>query len=332
MTPRRNLWGKYTAGAALALLLLAGVAITVWRIRKPHPAPATPVPAVSVAPKERTIVGHIEAIHTVPVPVPIPGEVDSFSAEVGQEVFEGQVLARISNQGLETGLDNAKRILENAENKFNALESGISAARLEAVRARDESMSARDDLDHATREYQRQRILNDAGATPRNTYQKAQKGYEAAEAKAEATAEIARQADEKITELTNQYNLARKTLEDKRKEMEEAQSAVDAAEIRAPVGGVVLARQGEIGETLTPEQASALFSIATDLSALRVVFPPDPSMKPGDRVTVSFTDVPVEPITAAVTEIKNDQATAEFTSPNAAIRPGMTCTVHATIK
>ena len=327
MTPR-----KFAGGAALAVALLAVIGFTVWRTRTPHPPAATPRPVVSAAPKDRTIQGHVEALHTVPVPVSIAGEVDSFSAEVGQDVFEGQVLARISNEGLQTGLENAQHILQNAETKLNTLETSISAARLEAIRARDESMSAGEDLARATREYDRQRVLNDAGATPRNTYQKALKDSESAKAKAEGTAELARQADQHVVELTKEYDLTKKTLDDKRKELEEAQTAMDAAEIRAPAGGIVVARQGEIGETLTQEQASALFSIATGLTALRVVFPPDPGMKPGDRITITFTDVPVEPIPAAIGEIKNGQAAADFTSPNAAIRPGMPCTIRATIK
>lgn len=324
---------KYAGGAALAVALLAGIVFTVWRIRTPRAPVAPPAkPTVAAAPQDQGIQGHIEALHMVPVAVPIAGEVDSFSAEVGQDVFEGQVLARISNQGLETGLENAKRILQNAETKLNTLEASISAMRLEAVRARDEAVSAGEDLSHAKREYDRQRMLNDAGATPRNTFAKAQKDYESAKAKEDGSAELARQADQHVEQLTSEYDLAKKTLADKRKELEEAQTAMDAAEIRAPAGGIVVARQGEIGETLTAEQASALFSLATDISALRVAFTPGQGMKPGDRIGITFTDVPVDPIAAVIGEIKNGQATAEFTSPNAAIRPGMSCTIRITIK
>ncbi len=322
---------KYAVGVALAVALLGGAFFLFERSRT-RQVHATPVPQAPAAPKERTFQGHVEALHTVAVPVSIDGEVDSFSAEVGQDVFEGQVLARISNQGLETGLENAQRILQAAETRLNTLETSISAARLEAVRARDAALSAASDLEHASKEFERQRMLNDAGATPRNTFQKSEREYEAAKAKAEGTSELARHADAHIDELSKEYDLAKKTLEDKRKESEEAQSAMNAAEIRAPVDGVIVARQGEIGQPLTAEQASALFNIANDLSALRVAFTPDSGMKPGDRISIVFTDVPVEPIAATVGAIQNGQATADFTSPNAAIRPGMSCTVHATIK
>ena len=72
-----------------------------------------------------------------------------------------------------------------------------------------------------------------------------------------------------------------------------------------------------------------MFRIATDISSLQAVFTPDigmkPPMKPGDKVGITFTDIPGEPIPAVVRELKNGQARAEFTSANPAIRPGMNC-------
>ncbi len=320
-------------GIALALGLLGGLLFSVYRAKTTQSPPApTSQQAAPAVPKETALEGRVEAVHTIPVGVTIAGEIDSFSAEVGQDVFEGQTLARISNEGLQTGFETVQRIVQNAETKLNTLETSISAARLEVVRARDESLSASEDLGHASKEYERQRVLNDAGATPRKTFERSEKDYESAKAKAEALAELARHADDRVDELTREYDLTKKTLEDKRKELEEVQAAVAATEVRAPVNGIVVARQGEIGQTITQEQASALFRIATDIAALQADFTPGPTMKAGDPVTISFTDVPGDPIPARIGEIKNGQARAEFTSANPAIRPGMSCAVHTTIK
>jgi multidrug resistance efflux pump len=320
-------------GVAIAIVVLAGIVFSVGRARM-GTVPRNPAPAqsVSVAPKELTIQGRVDAVHSIPVSVSIAGEIDSFSAEVGQDVFEGQILARISNQGLDTGLENAQHILQNAETKLSTLETTISAARLEAVRARDESMRANEDMVHASKEYARQKMLNEAGATPRKTFEKSRTDYESAKSEADGNAELALHADDHVAQLTKEYDLTKKTLEDKRKELEEVQAAVAATEVRAPAGGIVVARQGEIGKTITQEEASALFRIATDISALQVVFTPDPGMKPGDTLDITFTDVPGDAIQAVIREIKNGQATAEFTSANPAIRPGMSCTVHAKLR
>lgn len=317
-------------GMALALGLAGGLLFSLRRNQVPQAKPVAAAQRAAV--KELSIQGRIEAVHTIAVGVTIAGEIDSFSADVGQDVFEGQVLARISNEGLQTGYENAQRILQNAEIKLSTLEAGISAARLEAVRTQAEAVRSAEDLDHASKEFDRQKVLNEAGATPRKTFEKSQRDYESAKADSEGNTELARHADERVAALTKEYDLAKKTLEDKRKELEEVQAAVAATEVRAPVNGIVVARQGEIGETITQEEAAALFRIATDTAALQADFTPDPAMKAGDMVAISFNDIPGEPVTARIREIKNGQAMAEFTSANAAIRPGMPCSVHTTIK
>jgi multidrug resistance efflux pump len=305
----------------------------LFSVRRPKAAPpAAPqqqtAPATPSVPKEVVLQGSVEAVHTVPVAVSIAGEVDTFSADVGQDVFEGQILARISNQGLETGRDNVQRIVQNAEAKLNSLETQISAARLEAVRAHDDAARAREDLDRTGKTYERQKMLQRAGATPRNTYEKSAKDYEAARNDSEGTEELAKHADEHIDRLTKEYDLTKKTLEDKRKELEEAGAALTATEVHAPVGGVVVARQGDIGKTITKQEAAALFRIATDISVLQAVFAPDPGIKVGDKVGITFPDIPGEPLAGTVREIKGGQARAEFTSGNPGIRPGMVCLVH----
>jgi multidrug efflux pump subunit AcrA (membrane-fusion protein) len=323
-------YGAPLAGFAVGLALLAGL---LFSVRRPKPAPppiSIPAPAqpAPAAPKDVVLQGRVEAQHTIPVSVSIAGEIDTFSADVGQDVYEGQIIARISNQGLEVGRDNAQRVLQNAEAKLNTLETTISAARLEAVRAHDDAARARDDLDRTTKAYQRQKMLQGAGATPRNTYEKSAKDYEAAQNDSDGTAELARHADERVESLTREYDLTKKTLEDKRKELEEVQAAIVATEVHAPVAGVVVARQGDIGKTITQQEAAALFSIAADITALRAVFTPDPVLKPGDTVFVSVGEVPGDPLPAVIREIKGGEAKAEFTSSNPAIRPGMTCSVH----
>jgi HlyD family secretion protein len=323
------------AGFGVGIALIAGLLFSVRGPKAPPappPAATAPKEPVPAPPTEVVKDGRIEAVHTITVTVSIAGEVDSFSADVGQDVYEGQILARISNQGLETGRDNALRIVQAAEAKLSTLETSISAARLEAARTHTESIRAVEDLNRTSKEYDRQKMLHSAGATPRNTYEKSGKDYEAARNDSEGNAELARQADQKVEQLTKELDATRKTLEDKRKELEEAQAALAAAEVHAPAAGVVVSRQGDIGKTLTQQEAATLFRIATDIAALQVVFAPDPSLKKGDTVELTFTDVPGDPIPAVIREIKNGEATAEFTSANPAIRPGMTCSVHVKLR
>jgi multidrug efflux pump subunit AcrA (membrane-fusion protein) len=322
-------YGAPLAGFGVGILLIVGLLFSV-RTHQPAAVPvSSPVkPATPPPPKEIVLQGRVEAVHTVPVAVGIAGEVDTFSADVGQDVFEGQILARIVNQGLETGRDTAQRALQAAETKLSTLETSISAARLEAVRAHTDSARAIEDLNRAAKAYDRQKLLHAAGATARNTYEKSEKDFEAARSESEGTAELAKHADAQVEGLVKEYDELKKTIEDKKKELEEVQAALAATEVHAPVAGVVVARQGDIGKTLTQQEAAELFRIATDISALDVKFAPDPGMKKGDTVTLTFGEAAVDSLPAVIQEIKNGEARAEFTSANPAIRPGMTCSIH----
>ena len=59
------------------------------------------------------------------------------------------------------------------------------------------------------------------------------------------------------------------------------------------------------------------------LVTMRVVFPADASLKAGDAITITFAEIPGDPIVTAIREIKDGQATAEFANANPAVRPGM---------
>src|SRR5207237_10855597 len=100
------------------------------------------------------------------------GTIDSFFVDLGQDVSEGQLLAHISNQGLESAREEAVRIQQNAQEKVNAIESRIVAARLEASRSRADANRSRDQFERADKAYQRQQPLHRERATPWLAYEK----------------------------------------------------------------------------------------------------------------------------------------------------------------
>src|SRR3982751_17900 len=74
----------------------------VYVIRK-HAAPASPTTtaAPSSRPSEFSLPATLQAAITIPVPVPIEGKIETFQVEVGADVYEGQLLARIHSEALE---------------------------------------------------------------------------------------------------------------------------------------------------------------------------------------------------------------------------------------
>jgi multidrug efflux pump subunit AcrA (membrane-fusion protein) len=85
----------------------------------------------------------------VPVGAAVAGTIDSFLVDVGQDVFEGQLLARISNQDLESARQEAARAAQNAQEKVNSVEGRIIAARLDASRTRADANRSRDQFERA---------------------------------------------------------------------------------------------------------------------------------------------------------------------------------------
>ncbi len=322
--------GRWALLVVAAVLIGAGAG-ALSRLRRAPAEVSAPEPktAPGAPPGEVSLPGKIAARHVTSVTSQIAGQVETFLADVGQEVAEGQLLARLSNQGMEMARQAAAAEVESAQARVGSIESAIIAARLEASRAGADLSRARGEFDKAQRSYQRQKLLNAAGATPRLTYEKSDKDFQLAEGEYKGTEALARHSDERVAELSRELDSARRILDDKNRQLEEAQSGVLAAEVHSPVSGLVVARHGEPGKQQEP--GAALFEIATDLAALLVDVEPEPPvlarLKPGQAALVFVADVP-EGIPGQVMEVKDGHAGVAFTNPSMAAKPGMTAQVR----
>jgi HlyD family secretion protein len=325
--------GKWLlAGGSAILVALALGALT--RLRHQVSAKATEVrksPAADTPPHELSLPGKIQAQHVIPVGAPVTGTIDSFLVDVGQDVYEGQLLAHIASQGLEAAREEAVRAAQNAQEKVNAVEGRIIAARLEASRARADVNRSRDQFERAEKTYLRQQMLNREGATPRLVYEKAEHEFETARTEFNSLDEIARQAESRAGDLIRDLDAAKRTLEERNAEVESATAQSAGAEIRSPVSGILVARNGEPGKLIGPEEAKDLLEIAADLSRLTVTIHVEPPalqrIHPGQDALVLVADLSGV-IPASVKEIKGSDVTLNFMSPSPVIRPGMTAQVR----
>jgi multidrug resistance efflux pump len=311
-------------------VILAAVALGALSLLR-RDAPRTETAVASVRPEppatEISLPGTIRAQHVISVGVSVTGVIESFSVDVGQDVAEGQILARVASGGLETTREAAARAMEIAQTKVEQLDGRAIQARLEASRSRAEANRSRDEYERAKKAYQRQQVLQSAGATPRLVYERAQHDLETAQTEFEALDEVARQAGDRVTTLAQELQAARKSVDEKRQETDEATSSLAAAEVRSPATGIVVGRRGEAGQEIGPEEARELLQVAVDPSLLQVVVDPEPPVlariHPGQPALVIIADVPGG-LTGTVKEIKGNQAIVEFISPNPAVKPGMT--------
>jgi multidrug resistance efflux pump len=325
--------GKWIPILAGFVLFAMAVGVVVWRGRR-HPvqAPkaAVTAAAIALAQNEVTLQGKIRPQHIRAVGPSVSGFIEAFLVEPGADVYEGQVLARIGAQGLESAREMAQTALERAQEQVSKAEAEVTAARLELSRAEADAQRSRIAMERAEKASARQQTLFREGATPRLVYEKALKEYEAALKDYELIDATVRTGREHIQGGMEEVAGAKKIVADKVKALEDAQDNLAAAEVHSPVDGYVVSRKGEVGGSVG--SSDELFQIATDLYALEVAVEPKAEVLkrivPGQPALVLVLDLQNTAMAGVVREIKDNQVIVEFNSTLPAIKPGMQADVR----
>jgi multidrug resistance efflux pump len=324
--------GKWALVSVVAVLAgVAGGALTL-RYRRPAPAPAVRASGLAVVPGNQvTLSGTIRPQHVVGVGAEVNGAIEAFLVDVGQDVYQGQTLARIGTQGLEGAREAAANVVDRVQERVNRAEAVVTALRLEQSRADAEVQRARSVMNNAEAARSRQQLLFSRGATPRLVFDKAQAEYESAQAELAVIDRSARATADRVQAALQEVASAQKILAEANQRLEESQAALQAAEVRSPVDGLLVGRNGEIGK-LAQESGDNLFQIATDTYALEVPLEPQPpvlkSLRPGQPALVLVPDLGTPGITGDIKEIKGTLVVVEFNSTIPAIRPGMVADVR----
>jgi len=322
--------GRWALACAGAVLVGVGVG-SFYRFRKP----ATPTPArtatPALAPSSFTITGKIRPAHIIVVNPDVAGNIDEFEVNVGDQVVEGQELARVGGAALETQRTDMAAAVEKAQARVEAAEKSVSAAQGDALRARRDAQRIRAEFDRVEKNYERQKLLMAAGATPRLTYEKAERDYESGRQEWEAVDKAARATEQRVQDTMKELDGANKILADRNEELEDAEYAEGSGTVLAPADGIVVARNGQVGQP-SGQLTGGLFEIGTDLYDLEVAADAKSELlhrlKPGQPALVIIPDLQGTSITGEVKEIKDGQAVVSFTSQNPAIQPGMVAQIR----
>ena len=318
-----------------ATLILIAVAVGALSLLRLQSGPAPPPKTAAAAPPaftgvEASLRGRIQARKIVNVPVPVDGAVESFLADVGQSVYEGQLLAQIANTALESERDAALTELQRAQARVSSLESRLIAARLDASRARADASRARNDADKSEKTYLRQQLLFREGAAARVSFEKSQQQFENDKTEFEHLDEMARLSEQNVDAQIRELDEAKRSQSEKSRQYEEVGDAIASAQVVSPVDGLIVGRRGQAGQDVTIEMED-LFQIAVDLSELDAVLEPEPQVleriRPGQEAVVQVAEL-LSSIPGKVREIKESRVFVEFTSPDPAVKPGMTAQVR----
>ena len=316
--------------------MLAGIGIAALSLRQRRElatgrAPARASAAVVTPAGEITLQGPVRPQHVTGVGSAMAGNIDAFLVEVGEEVYEGEALARVGSTGLESAREAAAQAVDRAQEQVLRAEGVVSAAMIEAARADAAAQHSRAEFERVEKLFSRQKTLLAAGATPRLTYQRVERDYDGAQAEFDSMEKAARSAHDQVDEANGELAAARKLAEDKSRELQDSQSALDAAEIQSPVDGVVVGRNGEVGRAVS-EAGNDLFQIATDLYALEVPLTAPASavsrIRPGQPALVLILEMQSAAMPGTVKSVEGSAVVVEFTNTLADLRPGMRADVR----
>jgi HlyD family secretion protein len=316
--------GKWILISVAAVLAGAGAGALSLHWKSGSAAPVRKSGAALIETQaEITLRGNLRPQHVVSVKSEIAGDIDSLIVDVGEDVFAGEVLAQIGSAGLEDQRNAAETAAAEAREQSARAESNVAAARLEASRAEADRQRSRTALDKARAVFDRQETLHKAGATPRLTWEKAQRDLQSAQQEYDALEKAARSAAEQQQAAADALVAAQKAVTDRSEALSAARNNLQSGEVRSPVDGTVVARNGEIGKPAGDD----IFEIATDLFALEVSVEAEPAvfqgLRPGEAAVVSIPDLQNAGFTGQIREIKDGKVTVEFNCTLPGVRPGM---------
>jgi multidrug resistance efflux pump len=305
----------------IVLVVAAGAVIAI-RARKPKPVHVTAAPPPVIA-TEANLTGRVAPRIVVSVSAPMEGAIEAYFLDVNQPVYKDQLLGRIHNPQAGTAVEQAQLALDTAQTRVTTLTGQQLAAKLEVSRAEADQSRARSDLERLEKNYQKQKGLWDAGATPRLTFEKAEKDYNQAKEAIEKQSGAAGDAEARAKQMTADLDAANAAVEKATAALEHAKADLSNGEIHSPADGIIVARKGAPNDPVDLTTAD-LFQIATDLTQLQITLTPTPAelahIHAGQPAAIRVPELSPDEIPGIVRGVSASQITVEFTSPSAATK------------
>jgi HlyD family secretion protein len=258
--------------------------------------------------------GTINAVITVQVGSQVSGTIDKLYADFNSKVKKDQVIARIDPSLFEGALLQAKADLETARANASAAKANLEKSKAAEAQSRAD--------------YERTKPLAAQGVMSAQALDVSKANEDAAKSAISAAEAGVLQADAQVNQKAAAVTVA--------------QTNLDHTVIRAPIDGVVVSRNIDIGQTVAASlQAPTLFTIAQDLTKMQVYTKTDESdvgqIKSGQPVTFKVDAFPADEFRGRVAQIRMNATTVqnvvtydtiiEFDNPDLKLFPGMTAYV-----
>ena len=304
--------------------------------------------------------GNLNAVITVQVGSQVSGQIKELMVDFNSIVRKDQVIARIDPDIFLAKVNQAKADVESARATVLNQEAQVERARADIENARAalaESkaqtakaqvavVDAKRDFDRKTELFARKLIARSDLDTSQAAHDSAIAQVEAARAHDQALASAIQSSTAQLRVVQAMLVSARAQVDQKNAALKQAQVDLDHTTILAPVNGVVVSRQVDVGQTVAASlQAPILFTIAQDLTKMQVETSVDEAdigrLKLEDRATFTVDAFPGETFAGIVTQIRKApqvvQNVVTYTvivgveNPSGKLMPGMTANVKLVV-
>ena len=304
--------------------------------------------------------GNLNAVITVQVGSQVSGQIKELMVDFNSIVKKDQVIARIDPDIFLAKVNQAKADVESARATVLNQEAQVERARADVENARAALaeakaqtakaqvavVDAKRDFDRKTELFARKLIARSDLDTSQAAHDSAIAQVEAAKAHDQALASAIQSSTAQLRVAQAMLVSARAQVDQKNAALKQAQVDLDHTTILAPVNGVVVSRQVDVGQTVAASlQAPVLFTIAQDLTKMQVETSVDEAdigrLKLEDRATFTVDAFPGETFAGMVTQIRKApqvvQNVVTYTvivgveNPSGKLMPGMTANVKLVV-
>ena len=229
--------------------------------------------------------GNPNAVVTVQVGSQVSGNIMALYADFNSKVTKGQLIARIDPAPFQAKVDQARANVDavqanviNAQANAQKALAAVQAANAAVANARAAVIKAQAAAQDAKTKAGRRVTLAQQGILSKEDMETAQETANAADADVQAEQAQAKAAEENVRVAQAEAEAAKTQTAAAQAQVKQAQASLHAAEIdldntyiKAPVDGVVVARNVDVGQTVAASlSAPTLFLIAQDLTKMQV--------------------------------------------------------------
>jgi len=283
--------------------------------------------------------GTVNPVITVLVGSQVSGTIQKLYADYNSRVKIGSLIAQIDPAIFQAQVSQAKAKLENARAAFFTGQADIATARSNVELNKANVLKAKVSVDDTNRSLNRSLELFNRNLIAASDRDAAQTAYDSSLAQIEAAQAQEKASRAQVDSALAKLESARAQIKQAEAELEQAQVNLDHTKIVAPVTGIVISRNVDVGQTVAASlQAPTIFTIAQDLMEMQVdtnVSEADiGKVAIGQETTFTVDAFPNLTFRGKVSEIRNAPLTVQnvvtydvvilVKNPDLKLRPGMT--------